>query len=170
MFRSSFLAVNSHGRRLHLEEVLLPMITSEHAHLCLAATEEDLHRLIMDLLVAEDIDPHHYREEARRQGGMEVVQSREIVIWTLTGHAHSPVQDHGDHAHDPIHPGRGPGLPHVETGRMDVETVHRHREGGGEEGVLATPAFPVIAIGAAAGVEVDTDALGVSVSGSKSAD
>lgn len=53
---------------------------------------------------------------------------------------------------------------------MDVETAHRYREGGGEEGVLATLAFLVIAIGAAVGVEVDTDVLGVSVPGSNSAD
>lgn len=46
---------------------------------------------------------------------------------------------------------------------MDVETARRHQEEGGEEGVLATPAFPAIAIGAAAGVEVDMDAGGVSV-------
>lgn len=80
VFRSSFLAVNSHGRRLHLGEVLLPMITSKHAHLCLAAIEVDPPHLIMEPLVAEDIDPHHYREEAHRRGGMEVVRSQEIVI------------------------------------------------------------------------------------------
>lgn len=46
---------------------------------------------------------------------------------------------------------------------MDVETVHRHREGGGGEGVLATPAFPATAIEAVAGVEFDMVAGEVSV-------
>ncbi|KAL9128567.1 MAG: hypothetical protein Q9175_007498 [Cornicularia normoerica] len=49
----------------------------------------------------------------------------------------------------------------VET--TGVVTVHHHREEEGEEGVLATPAFPAIAIGVVAGVEVDMDAGGVSV-------
>ena len=48
---------------------------------------------------------------------------------------------------------------------MDVEIAHRHREEVGKEGVLATPAFPAIAIGAVAGVEVDIDAVGFSVLG-----
>ena len=48
---------------------------------------------------------------------------------------------------------------------MDVETARHHREEAGEEGVLATPAFPAIAIGAVAGVEVDMDAVGFSVLG-----
>lgn len=46
---------------------------------------------------------------------------------------------------------------------MDVVKAHRHREEEGEEGVLATPAFPAIAIGAVAEVEVDMDGGGVSV-------
>lgn len=47
---------------------------------------------------------------------------------------------------------------------MDVEIAHhRHREEGGEEGVLATLVFPVIATGAVAGVKLDMDVGGVSI-------
>lgn len=163
MSRSSFLAVNSHGRRLHLVEVLLLMIASRHAHLRLADIEEDPPRLTMDPLAVEDIALRNPQEEAHHKGGMEAVQSREIAIQTHTGRAHSLVPDHREHAHGPILPDRGPGLPHVEAETTDVETAHRHRGEAGEEGVLATPAFPAIAIGAVAGVEVDMDAGGDSV-------
>ena len=163
VFRLSFLAESSHGRRLQLEEVLLFMTISKHAHFRLAATEEDRRLLIMDPLVVEDIALRHSPDEAHRQGSMEVVQLREIVIWTLTGHAHSPVQVHAEHAHGPIHPDRGPGLPHVEAVPMDVEIALRHREVGEEEGVLATLAFPATAIGAVAEVEVGMDAVGANM-------
>ena len=138
------------------------MTASKHAYLHLAAIEEDRPRLIMDTLVGGDTALHHHPEGAHHQGGMEVVQPREIVIWTLIGRVLFPVRDHRERAHGPILPDRGPGLPHVEAETMDVETARRHQEEGGE-GVLATPAFPATAIGAVAGVEVDMDAEGVSV-------
>ena len=80
MSRSSFLAANFLGRRLHLVEVFLFTTASKHAHLRLAAIEEGCPRLIMDPLVVEDIALRHPQEELHRQGDMEVVQSREIVI------------------------------------------------------------------------------------------
>ena len=166
MFRLSFLAEGFHGRHLHLEEVLLSMIISKHADLRPAATEQDRPRPIMDPLLPEDIVLHHSPEEAHRRGGMEVVQVQEIVISTLIGRAHSPDQDHGEHAQGPILPDRGAGLSHVEAAPMDVEIALRHQEVGGDEGVLATLAFPVTAIGAVAEVEVGMAAVGVSLRGS----
>lgn len=80
MSRSSFLAANFHGRRLHLAEVFLLTIASKHAHPRMAAIAEDNPHLIMDPLVGEDIGLRHPQEEAHRQGGMEVVQPQEIVI------------------------------------------------------------------------------------------
>lgn len=139
------------------------MIASKHVRHQLAAIVEDRPSPTMDLLVVQDIALHHPPEEAHHQGGMEVVQPREIVILTLTGRAHFPVRGHREHAHGPILPDRGPGLPHAEAESMDVETAHRHQEEGGEEGVLAIQAFLAIAIAAAAGVEVDTDVGGVDV-------
>ena len=165
MFRLSFLAEGFHGRHLHLEEVLLFMIILKHADLRLAATEQDRPRPIMDPLLPEDTDLHPLPEEAHRQGGMEVVQVQEIVISTLIGRAHSPDQDRGDHAQGPILPDRGPGLSHVEAAPMDVEIALRPQEVVGEEGVLATLAFPAIAIGAVAEVEFGTAAVGVSLRG-----
>ena len=108
---------------------------------------------------------HYLPEEAHRRGGMEVVQAREIVISTLTGHAQSLVQDHGEHTHDPILPDRGHGLLHVEAAPMDDEIALRHQEEGGEEGVLATLAFLAIAIGAVVEVEAVMAAVGVSLLG-----
>ena len=96
---------------------------------------------------------------------MEVVLVQEIVISTLIGRAHSPDQDHGEHAQGPILPDRGPGLSHVEAALMDVEIALRHQEVGGEEGVPATLAFPATAIGAVAEVEVGMAAVGVSLPG-----
>ena len=166
MFRLSFLAEGFHGRHLHLEEVLLFMIISKHAVLRLAATEQDRPRQIMDLLLPEDIALRHSPEEAHRRGDMEVVQVQEIVISTLIGRAHSPGQDHGEHAQGPILPDRGLGLSHVEAAPMDVEIALRHQEVGGDEGVLATLAFPATAIGAVAEVEFGMAAVGVSLPGS----
>ena len=162
MFRLSFLAEGFHGRHLHLEEVLLFTIISKHADLRLAATEQDRPRLIMDPPPPEDTALHHSPEEALRRDGMEVVQAQEIVISTLTGRAHFPDQDHGEHAQGPILLDRGLGLSHAEAALMDVEIALRHQEVGGDEGVLATPAFPVTAIGAVAEVEVGMAAVGVS--------
>lgn len=139
------------------------MTASKLVYHRLAAIVEDRPSLIMDPRVVEDIALRHPPEEAHHQGGMEVVQPREIVILTLTGRAHFPVRGHREHAHGLILPDRGPGLSHVEAETMDVETAHRHQEVRGEEGVLATPAFPAIAIGAVAGVEVDMHAEGVDV-------
>ena len=137
----------------------------KHAHLRLAIIEEDRPYPITDRREAEDTVLPHSLGEVHRQGGMGSDQPREIVIWTLTARARSPVQDqdHGKHVPGPTLLDRGPGLPHVGTAPMDIETAHRHREEAGEEGVLATPAFPAIAIEAVAGVEVDMDAVGVSV-------
>ena len=163
MSRLSFLAANFHGRRLHFVEVLALMIASRHAHLPRAAIEEDLLSPIMGFLGVEDIAHHHHPEEAHLQGDMEVAQPQEIVTSTLTGRAHFPARDHREHAHGHIPPDRGPGLLHVEVEITDTETVHRHQEEEGEEGVPATPAFLAIAIGAVAGVEVDMDAGEVSV-------
>ena len=89
------------------------------------------------------------------------------MISTLTGRAHSPDQDHGEHAQGLILPDRGPGLSHAEAAPMDVEIALRHQEVGGDEEVLATPAFPVTAIGAVAEVEVGMAAVGVSLLGSR---
>ena len=142
------------------------MIISKHADLRLAATEQDPPSPTMDPQLPEDTALHHSPEEAHRRGGMEVVQVREIVISTLIGRAHSPDQDHGEHAQGPILPDRGPGLSHVEAAPMDVEKALRHQELGGEEGVRATLAFPATAIGAVAEVEVGMAAVGVSLLGS----
>lgn len=166
MFQLSFLAEDSHGRHLHLEEVPLFMIISKHADLLLAATDQDRPPPIMDPQLPEDTALHHSPEEAHRQGGMEAVQVQEIVISTLIGRAHSPDHDHGEHARGPILPDRGPGLSRVEAAPMDVETALRHQEVGGEEGVRATLAFLAIAIGAVAEVEVGMAAVGVSLLGS----
>lgn len=79
MSRSSFLAANSHGRRPHLVEVLLPTIVSKHAHLCLAIIEEDRLRPTMDPMLVDGIVLRPPLEEAHRRGGMEVVHPQEIV-------------------------------------------------------------------------------------------
>ncbi|KAM0800272.1 hypothetical protein BDR22DRAFT_889635 [Usnea florida] len=79
------------------------------------------------------------------------------------GRAHFPARGHREHAHGRIPPDRGPGLPYAGAEITDTETVHHHQEEEGEEGVLVTPAFLAIAIGAVAGVEVDMDAGEVSV-------
>lgn len=139
------------------------MIASKHVRHLLATIAEDRPSLIMGPLVVQDIALRHPPEEAHHQGGMEVVQPREIVNLTLTGRAHFPVRGHREHAHGPILPDRGPGLPHVEAESMDIETAHRHQEEAGGEGVLATQAFPAIAIAAEAGVEADMDVGGVNV-------
>ena len=96
---------------------------------------------------------------------MEVDKPREIVILILTGHAHYPVQDHGEHVPGLILQDREPGRLHAETAPMDDEILHHHNEEGGEEGVLATPAFQATAIGAVVGVVVDMDAVGARVLG-----
>ena len=164
MFRLSFLVEGFLGRHLHLEELLLSMIISKHADLRLAATEQDRLRPIMDPLLPEDTVLHHSPEEAHRRGGMEVVQVQEIVILTLIGRAHSPDQDPEEHAQGPILPDRGAGLSYVEAAPMDVEIALRLREVGGDEGVPATLAFLVTAIGAVAEVVVGMAAVGVSLS------
>lgn len=80
MSQLSFLAADSHGRRLHLVEALLLMIASKLAHLRRAVIEEDRPHLTMDPLVVEDTVLRHHREGDHHQGGMGVVQPREIVI------------------------------------------------------------------------------------------
>ena len=166
MFRLSFLAEGFHGRHLHLEELLLSMIISKRADHRLAATEQDRLRPVMDPLLPADTVLHHSPEEAHHRGGMEVVQVQEIVISTLIGRAHSPDQDPGEHAQGPTLPDRGAGLSHVEAAPMDVEIALRHKEVGGDEGVLATLAFLVTAIGAVAEVVVGMAAVGASRLGS----
>ena len=165
MSQLSSLAVDSHGRRLHLVEALPSMTTLKHAHLRLAAIEEDYPHPILDPREAEDTVLHRSLEEVHHQGGMGFDQPQEIVIWTLTARARSLVQDqdHEKHAPGPTLLGRGLGLPHVEIAPMDIEIAHRHREEAGEEGVLASPAFPATAIEAVAGVEVVMDTVGGSM-------
>ena len=161
MSPSSFLAAGFHGHHLHLVEHLT--IASKHVRHLLVIIVEDRPSLIMGLLVVQDIALRHPPEEAHHQGGMEVVQPRETVNLTLTGRAHFPVRGHREHAHGPILPDRGPGLLHVEAESMDVETAHRHQEEAEGEEVLATQAFPAIAIAVVAGVEVGMHVGGVNV-------
>lgn len=161
MSPSSFLAADFHVHHLHLVELL--MIASKHVRHPLATIVEDRPSLIMGPLVVQDIALRQPPEEAHHQGDTEVVQPREIVNLTLIGRAHYPVRGHREHAHGPILPDRGPSLLRVEAESMDVETAHRRQEEAEEEEVLATQAFPAIAIAVVAGVEVGMHEGGVNV-------
>ena len=140
----------------------LLIIDLRHVHLRLAAIEEDYLYHYIHSLVGQDIALRHLQEKGPHQGSLEVAQPQKIAIQTLTGRAHSLVHVHGGRAHrillDP-----DLDLPLVEAALMHVVTARRLRKEGGEEGVLATPAFQATAIEAAAGVKVDIDVGGVSV-------